>query len=195
MTFDLEASASAGRGRDAPITLSETASRSLGLRDALARWGNLGISLLLLGLGPAAGAAQGVPAIVLMRGLIGRWGSAVPTGFNLFQSVDGRRSRSSYRRGGYVLPRGPWDVAETAPARPAMLLPWIAGFVAYQLTLPTYFSGTGQAWTSWWADRQSQLGIDAANGWSASLVSLAVAVSLMIVVGLPGVVRRRRQTS
>jgi hypothetical protein len=95
----------------------------------------------------------------------------------------------------YVLPRGPWDVSETAPARPAMLLPWIAGFVAYQLTLPTYFGGTGQAWTSWWADRQAQLGIDAANGWSASLVSLAVAVSLTIVVGLPGVVRRRRQTS
>ena len=449
MTSDLDVPASAGGGHDAPITLSETASRSLGLRDALGLWGNLGISLLLpvaavyvvlpgrplavtllavvvgavigsvlLGLGAAAGAAEGVPTMVLMRGLLGRWGSAAPTGFNLFQCVGwatfeiviiaeaasrtldtprwpfilaagavatgmalrplgavrvlaryavwlalasivylyvrvlldplppvgdegaasfwsaadivialpiswfplvadySRHVRSprpaflgaavgygvasiamftlgvlaltAYGAAGldvidallavplglfavlvllvvevdeafanvystavstqnlfsrvdrrllvggvgtlatllaltfdvvsyepflfllgavfvplvgvflvayYVLPRGPWDVSETAPARPAMLLPWIAGFVAYQLTLPTYFGGTGQAWTSWWADRQAQLGIDAANGWSASLVSLAVAVSLTIVVGLPGVVRRRRQTS
>jgi len=32
---------------DAPLTLAEPAPRSLGLRDALGLWGNLGISLLL----------------------------------------------------------------------------------------------------------------------------------------------------
>lgn len=90
----------------------------------------------------------------------------------------------------YGLPRGAWNVSDQAPARPWLLLPWLAGFVAYQLTLPTYLSGSARAWTSWWAARQHDLGIDPANGWSASLVSLAVAVVLSVLVLLPGRVRR-----
>jgi putative hydroxymethylpyrimidine transporter CytX len=93
----------------------------------------------------------------------------------------------------YVLPRGAWDVSDTAPARPALLLPWAAGFVAYQLTLPTYFAGPGAGWTAWWGARQADLGIDPANGWSASLVSLAVASVLTVVVALPSA-RRARAT-
>ena len=93
----------------------------------------------------------------------------------------------------YMLPRGTWDVSRTAPARPLLLLPWAAGFVAYQLTLPTAFFGPGQGWTAWWAQVQAALGIDPANGWSASLVSLAVAAGLTLVVQLPAVVRQRRQ--
>ncbi|WNV75752.1 cytosine permease [Geodermatophilus sp. DSM 44513] len=89
-------------------------------------------------------------------------------------------------------PRGAWDTSDTAPARPVFLLPWAAGFLAYQLTLPTYFAGPGAGWTAWWAARQADLGIDPANGWSASLVGLAVAVSLTALVCLPGVLRRRR---
>ncbi|MEV4539524.1 cytosine permease [Asanoa sp. NPDC049518] len=89
----------------------------------------------------------------------------------------------------FVLPRGRWDVSATAPARPWLLLPWAAGFVAYQLTLPTFFPDLGQGWTSWWTARQHDLGIDPANGWSASLVSLAVAAGLTALVLLPG--RRR----
>lgn len=85
----------------------------------------------------------------------------------------------------YLLPRGDWDVSETAPARPLLLVPWAAGFVAYQLTLPTYFAGAGSGWTAWWSARQGDLGIDPANGWSASLVALAVAVVVTIGVGLP----------
>lgn len=92
-----------------------------------------------------------------------------------------------------VLPRGAWDVSETAPARPLLLLPWAAGFVAYQLTLPTFFSGTGAGWTAWWSARQADLGIDPANGWSASLVSLAVAALLTVPVCLPGALRARRR--
>jgi len=92
----------------------------------------------------------------------------------------------------YALPRGPWDVSETAPARPVLLLPWAAGFAAYQLTLPTFFVGSGAGWTAWWASRQNDLGIDPANGWSASLVSLAVAAILTVGVGLPAVWRNRR---
>src|ERR1700730_9969476 len=103
---------------DAPITLSEPATRTLGLRDSLGLWGNLGISLLLpvaavytivpgqplgvtilaivvgavigsvlLGLGAAPGAREGVPAMVLLRGLFGRRLSYLPTAFNLVQCV------------------------------------------------------------------------------------------------------------
>ena len=90
----------------------------------------------------------------------------------------------------FVLPRGAWDVSDTAPARPLLLLPWAAGFVAYQLTLPTYFTGPGAGWTAWWAARQDDLGIDPANGWSASLVSLAVAAVLTLLVTAPSWRRR-----
>lgn len=90
----------------------------------------------------------------------------------------------------YLLPRGTWDVSDGAPARPLLLLAWAAGFVAYQLTLPTLFFATGQGWTQWWTDRQQDLGIDPANGWSASLVSLAVAAALTALVSLPGLRRR-----
>ncbi len=92
----------------------------------------------------------------------------------------------------FVVPRGTWDTSETAPARPWLLLPWAAGFVAYQLTLPTYFAGHGASWTAFWSARQADLGINPANGWSASLVSLAVAALLTVVVCLPDIVRGRR---
>ncbi|WP_448641807.1 purine-cytosine permease family protein [Geodermatophilus sp. URMC 63] len=89
----------------------------------------------------------------------------------------------------WTTPRGGWDTSGTAPARPLLLLPWLAGFVAYQLTLPTYLPGAGAGWTAWWTARQADLGIDPANGWSASLVGLAVAV----VLTLPLLLRSRRR--
>lgn len=92
----------------------------------------------------------------------------------------------------YLLPRAAWDVSETAPARPLLVVPWVAGFVAYQLTLPTFFAGPGSGWTAWWSERQQDLGIDPANGLSASLVSLGVAMALTMAIGMPGVLRTRR---
>jgi NCS1 family nucleobase:cation symporter-1 len=92
----------------------------------------------------------------------------------------------------WLLPRGAWDTSDTAPARPLLLLPWVAGFVAYQLTLPTYFDGPGAGWTTWWTARQQDLGIDPANGWSASLVSLAVAAVLTALIAGPGALRAHR---
>lgn len=89
-----------------------------------------------------------------------------------------------------LAPAGTWDVSETAPARPALLLPWAAGFVAYQLTVPTYFTGAAAGWTTWWAERQADLGVSATNGLSASLVSLTVASLLTLAVVLPGRLRR-----
>jgi putative hydroxymethylpyrimidine transporter CytX len=93
----------------------------------------------------------------------------------------------------YLVPRGAWDVSDTAPARLSLVVPWVVGFVAYQLTLPTYFDGVGAGWTSWWAARQADLGIPAGNGWSASLVSLAVAALLTAAVTLAGAGRARRR--
>ena len=90
----------------------------------------------------------------------------------------------------YLVPRGAWDVSESSPGRPLLLLPWAAGFVAYQLTLPTYFAGPGAGWTAWWSARQADLGISATSGLSASLVSLTVATVLTALVLVPG--RRRR---
>ncbi|WP_104526158.1 purine-cytosine permease family protein [Blastococcus atacamensis] len=86
----------------------------------------------------------------------------------------------------WLTPRGGWNSSDAAPARPVFLLPWIAGFLAYQLTLPTFFPGPGSGWTAWWGARQADLGIDPGNGWSASLVGLAVAVVLTLPVALAG---------
>src|SRR5512138_3143709 len=103
---------------DAPLTLAEAPTRSLGLRDTLGLWGSLGISLLLpvaaayvvlpgspfgttfvaivvgaaigavlLGLGAAAGAREGAPAMVMLRGLLGRRASYLPTVLNIVQCV------------------------------------------------------------------------------------------------------------
>jgi NCS1 family nucleobase:cation symporter-1 len=91
----------------------------------------------------------------------------------------------------YVVPRGAWDTSDTAPARPWLLVPWAAGFAAYQLTVPTYFAGTGAGWTAWWTARQADLHLTALSGFSASLVSLAVAAALTFVVCLPQIVRGR----
>ena len=95
----------------------------------------------------------------------------------------------------YLLPRGAWDVSDHAPARPALLLPWAAGFVAYQLTVPTFFFGVGAGWTSWWVARQEDLGIPGTHGLSASIVSLTVASLLTVAVALPGALRARRETA
>src|SRR3954467_9962288 len=45
------------------------------------------IGAILLGCGAAAGAREGVPAMVLLRGLLGRRASDLPTALNLLQCV------------------------------------------------------------------------------------------------------------
>lgn len=85
----------------------------------------------------------------------------------------------------YLVPRKDWDVSDSAPGRPLLLVPWGLGFIAYQLTLPTFFAGTGAGWTNWWTSRQADLGIPPTNGLSASLVSLIVATALTALVATP----------
>jgi nucleobase:cation symporter-1, NCS1 family len=86
-----------------------------------------------------------------------------------------------------VLSGRSYDTSPDAPPRWAMLLPWLAGFVAYQLTAPTVIS-SWPGWEGFWRRGQDLLGISPTNGFSASVVALLVA-------GLATVLVRRLETS
>ncbi len=66
-----------------------------------------------------------------------------------------------------------WDTSSAAPSRAVLLVPWVLGFAAYQVTVPTALTGWAAGWTTGWTALQSALGVP--TGWSASLVSLVVA--------------------
>src|SRR5947209_669023 len=78
-----------------------------------------------------------------------------------------------------------WDVSESAPARVGMVVPWLAGFVVYQLINPGY--------VGWWVDRwtsvQSWLHFTPQTWMSASVLSFAVSAALTLPVTLSS--RRR----
>jgi nucleobase:cation symporter-1, NCS1 family len=74
----------------------------------------------------------------------------------------------------YALSRGAYDTSVDAPPRWRMLVPWTAGFVAYQLTAPTVLA-KWPGWEGFWRDTQDLLGISPTNGFSASIVALLVA--------------------
>jgi nucleobase:cation symporter-1, NCS1 family len=88
----------------------------------------------------------------------------------------------------YVLRRGAWDVSESARGRWVMTLPWLAGFVSYQLVNPgavSWWKGLWPAWTppSWL---------------SATVVSLLVSAAGTLLIGVIGGWRaggRRRSAS
>ncbi|HEX4017062.1 MAG TPA: cytosine permease [Frankiaceae bacterium] len=74
----------------------------------------------------------------------------------------------------YVLQRGLWDVSESARGRWLMTLPWLAGFVSYQLVNPGAVSWWKGIWPAW-----------TAPSWlSATLVSLLVSALGALLVGL-----------
>ncbi len=75
-----------------------------------------------------------------------------------------------------------YRVDDAAPGRWLMALPWLAGFVAYQLTTPTVLNDW-PGWGTFWAHAQDALGISATNGFSASIVSFAVAAALAAALG------------
>ncbi|HET7310290.1 MAG TPA: cytosine permease [Mycobacteriales bacterium] len=79
-----------------------------------------------------------------------------------------------------------YDVTETAPARPLMVLPWVAGVVVYQLVNPGYVGW----WVDRWATVQSWLHFTPQTWMSASVLSFAVAALLTLPVTLTG--RRAR---
>jgi putative hydroxymethylpyrimidine transporter CytX len=83
----------------------------------------------------------------------------------------------------YLIRRGqPYRVDDAAPARWMMAVPWLAGFVAYQLTTPTVLD-RWPGWAGFWARGQDALGISPTNGFSASVASFAVAAALTALVG------------
>jgi NCS1 family nucleobase:cation symporter-1 len=81
--------------------------------------------------------------------------------------------------------RGPWDVTDAAPARWGMVVPWVIGFVVYQLVNPGY--------VTWWVDRwttvQGWLHFTPQSWMSASVLSFAAAA----IATLPVTMRTRRR--
>lgn len=88
----------------------------------------------------------------------------------------------------FALSKDRYDTSDRAPARWAMLVPWTAGFVAYQLTAPTLLS-SWPGWESFWRSSQDLLGVSPTNGFSASVVALAVAGILTPLARKVAVVR------
>jgi nucleobase:cation symporter-1, NCS1 family len=86
----------------------------------------------------------------------------------------------------FVVQRRRWDVSDRARPRWAMLVPWLAGFVTYQLINP---GGVGW-WSRFWGDGP----YDAFFDWtwaSASILSFAVAAVLAYVIGMASRERAR----
>ena len=83
----------------------------------------------------------------------------------------------------FALSKSGYDTSDGAPARWPMLLPWLAGFAGYQLTAPTLLS-SWPGWESFWRHGQDLLHISPTNGFSASVVALAVAAVLTPVARL-----------
>ena len=88
----------------------------------------------------------------------------------------------------FALARDRYDTSATAPARWAMLVPWLAGFAAYQLTAPTVLTDWA-GWESFWRHGQDLLHVSPTNGFSASLVALAVAGVLTPIARKVAIVR------
>lgn len=79
----------------------------------------------------------------------------------------------------FILRRRQWDVSDDAPGRWVMVVPWLAGFVTYQLINP----GLVGWWARWWTARQDDLGFTPESWMSATLLSFAVAAVLTMLVG------------
>jgi nucleobase:cation symporter-1, NCS1 family len=86
----------------------------------------------------------------------------------------------------FIVSRGRWDLSAAARSRWAMLLPWAAGFVTYQLINP----GQVSWWVSAWTSVARFLGFTPASWMSASILSFAVAAVMTLLVG--GLGRRLR---
>jgi putative hydroxymethylpyrimidine transporter CytX len=78
-----------------------------------------------------------------------------------------------------------WDLAQNAPSRPVMLLPWLLGFSVYQILNP----GSISWWAKFWTHVEDAVGVH--PGWwsSASLFSFATAAA---ATGLLVLADRRR---
>jgi NCS1 family nucleobase:cation symporter-1 len=94
---------------------------------------------------------------------------------------------TDYFAGYLAEPRRHWDLSAAARSRWAMLLPWAAGFVVYQLINPGYVSWWASAWSAFGRD----VGFTPAGWMSASILSFCTAGILTLVVS--GVARLLRR--
>ena len=73
-----------------------------------------------------------------------------------------------------------WDITEDAPARWAMLLPWVAGVVVYQVINPGYVGW----WVRGWQHVDAWLHLTVHTWMSASVLSFVVAALLTLPISL-----------
>jgi NCS1 family nucleobase:cation symporter-1 len=71
-----------------------------------------------------------------------------------------------------------YDVVNPGPARYLLLLPWAAGFVAYQLISP----GLLDWWSTWWLSVRSDLGFVPPTWLSATVAGALVAAVLTLLI-------------
>jgi NCS1 family nucleobase:cation symporter-1 len=91
----------------------------------------------------------------------------------------------------FLLTGASWNFREDAPARWSRVVPWLLGFVAYQLVNPGYISW----WTSAWVHVDAAIGFAPPSWLSASLFSFAVAAVLTPVsAGVADLLSRRSAT-
>ncbi len=94
---------------------------------------------------------------------------------------------ADYFAGYLAVPRRRWDLSAAARSRWIMLLPWAAGFVAYQLINPGYVSW----WASLWSGFGRDIGFTPAGWMSASILSFCTAgVLTLLVSGAARLLRR-----
>ncbi len=74
-----------------------------------------------------------------------------------------------------------YSAAEPGPLRWLLLVPWGAGFVAYQLVNPGLVPG----WASWWTGVRDTLGLTPPGWLSASVAAAVVAAVLTVLVAVP----------
>lgn len=79
----------------------------------------------------------------------------------------------------FVFRRRVWDTSPTARPRWEMAVPWVVGFVVYQLVNP----GHASWWTEFWVARQDDLGLTVPTWASASILSVAAAATTAYAVG------------
>ncbi|HZZ95800.1 MAG TPA: cytosine permease [Jatrophihabitantaceae bacterium] len=80
----------------------------------------------------------------------------------------------------FLLSRRHWDLSEHAPTRWLMVVPWLAGFIAYQMINPGYIDW----WTTLWQHLDDALEFSPASWMSASISSFVVAAIVTFPAGL-----------
>ncbi len=75
-----------------------------------------------------------------------------------------------------------WDTSDSAPSRWPLLVPWILGFITYQLINP----GLVTHWAALWTHIQAWLHFTPASWMSASIISFVVAFLVTLAIPVRG---------